>query len=89
MKYLAIDLGSSSARIMLAEKENQNITLTEIARFPHCAALDNAGHYRWDIDHLFGNIVEQIKKTLEIDKIASIGIGCWGVDYGGIGKTAN
>ena len=44
MKYLAIDLGSSSARIMLAEKENQNITLTEIARFPHCAALDNGGH---------------------------------------------
>lgn len=86
MKYLAIDLGSSSARIMLAEKENQNITLTEIARFPHCAALDNAGHYRWDIDHLFGNIVEQIKKTIKNDKIESIGICSWGVDYGVIGE---
>lgn len=86
MKYLAIDLGSSSARIMLAEKENQNMTLTEIARFPHCAALDNAGHYRWDIDHLFGSIVEQIKKVIENDKIVSIGICSWGVDYGVIGE---
>ncbi|MDE6565800.1 MAG: rhamnulokinase, partial [Clostridia bacterium] len=86
MKYLAIDLGSSSARIMLAEKNSADINLTEIARFPHSASLDNKGHYRWDIDSLFGNIKEQVQKAIEDYKIESIGICSWGVDYGVIGE---
>ncbi len=38
MSYLAIDLGSSSARVMLAEGD-KNLTLTELARFPHSAII--------------------------------------------------
>lgn len=80
MQYLAIDLGSSSARIMLAKGEE--LQLKELARFPHSASLDESGHYRWDIQSLFAAISAEIEKVIENNDIASIGICSWGVDYG-------
>lgn len=85
MQYLAIDLGSSSARIMLADG-NKNLALTELARFPHSASLDSNGHYRWDIDKLFASIKEEICEAIKKYQISSIGICSWGVDYGVIGE---
>ena len=80
MKYLAIDLGSSSARVMLADG-SADMSLTELARFPHSASIVN-GHYRWDIQRLFDKLKNEINKAIAQYKIASIGICSWGVDYG-------
>lgn len=80
MKYLAIDLGSSSARVMLADG-SADMSLTELARFPHNASIVN-GHYRWDIQRLFDKLKNEINKAIAQYKIASIGICSWGVDYG-------
>ena len=79
-QYLAIDLGSSSARIMLTQ--GKDLFLTELARFPHSASTDENGHYRWDIEKLFNNIKAEIVKVLATYNITSIGICSWGVDYG-------
>lgn len=85
MSYLAIDLGSSSARVMLAEGD-KNLTLTELARFPH-SAITICGHYRWDIEKLFTSLKLEIKKAIDTYNITSIGICSWGVDYGVIGDN--
>lgn len=80
MQFLAVDIGSSSARIMLAEGDKE-FNLLEIARFPHSAMLEN-GHYKWDIDKLFSDIKESILKIIAEYDVKSIGICSWGVDYG-------
>lgn len=80
---VAIDLGASSGRVILAsfDKENQQLSLTEIYRFTNCFTI-NEGHACWDLDLLEQHIrtglslVEQ-----QAVPISSIGIDTWGVDY--------
>lgn len=83
MQYLAVDLGSSSARVMLCDGED--LKMTELARFPHSASFAD-GHYRWDIDKLFRSVVGACRDAINTYDVASIGICSWGVDYGVIGS---
>ncbi|MEG1608534.1 MAG: FGGY family carbohydrate kinase [Clostridia bacterium] len=79
---LAIDLGSSSARIMLAQLEDdQKFSIKELARFSH-APLVVDGIFRWDINNLFDNLQGAVDDALSKYVISSIGICSWGVDYG-------
>ena len=79
--YLAIDIGASSGRHILGWIDNGKIYLEEIYRFKNGAEkVDNKMF--WNVDSLYSNIVEGIKKCSEIGKIpVSIGIDTWGVDY--------
>lgn len=79
MNVLAIDLGSSNARIMLVD---ESYNLTELDRIPHSATLDDKGNYRWNINELFDKLVNAIDNAITSYEIASIGICSWGVDYG-------
>lgn len=79
--YLAVDIGASSGRHILGSVENGKLELEEIYRFSNGAVKKN-GKLVWDIDGLFKNIVEGIKKCKEIGKIPeTVGIDTWGVDY--------
>lgn len=79
--YLAVDIGASSGRHILGWVENGKIRLEEIYRFENKLVKKN-GHLCWDIEHLFNEVVEGIKKCKEIDRIpASLGIDTWGVDF--------
>ena len=79
--YLAIDIGASSGRHILCHTENGKLQLEEIYRFDN-GFIERDGHFYWDVDSLFFNIREGIKKCSEINKIpVSIGIDTWGVDY--------
>ena len=49
--YLAVDIGASSGRHILAHLENGKIRLEEIWRFDNGMKLKN-GHLCWDLDHL-------------------------------------
>lgn len=82
MKYaLAIDIGASSGRHIIAYKENNKIICEEIYRFLNGVKNIN-GHLCWDIDDLFNNILIGLKKAKELNKIPSyIGIDTWAVDY--------
>lgn len=83
---LAIDLGSSSARVMLVKVDgNGEFVFDELARFSHSPQL--AGDvYRWDITTLFVSLKNAIDIAIQKYNIASIGICSWGVDYGLIDK---
>ncbi|HQC54754.1 MAG TPA: FGGY family carbohydrate kinase [Clostridia bacterium] len=77
-KHIAIDFGSSSVRVMLIESDS---TFQELYRFSHSPVLIG-GTYRWDVENLFLHVKTAIDTTLEKQKISSIGICSWGVDYG-------
>ena len=73
--YLAIDIGASSGRHILAHLGNEKLVLEEIYRFDENALV-------WDIDSLLAEVICGIKKCKKIGKIPkSIAIDTWGVDY--------
>ena len=79
--YLAVDIGASSGRHMLAWVEDGLIRMEEIHRFSN-GMVKKDGHLCWDYEKLFGDIVDGLKKCKEIGKIpVSMGIDTWGVDY--------
>ena len=87
--FLAIDIGASSGRHILAHLENDKLVLEEIYRFKN-GAEDSEGKLVWNHKHLFESIVEGLKKCKEIGKIpASIGIDTWGVDYALLDENDN
>ena len=79
--YLAIDIGASSGRHIIAEIVDGKIKLEEVYRFWN--GMDEVdGSLCWDVDRLFREIVTGIKKCKEIGKVPSyMGIDTWGVDY--------
>jgi len=86
--YLAIDIGASSGRHILGWLEDGLLKTEEIYRFangPVVKRTEYGGedeHYTWDVEALFKEILNGLKKAKEIGKIpASVGIDTWGVDY--------
>ena len=79
--YLAIDIGASSGRHILGWIENGKMRMQEIYRFEN-APLQKDGHLKWDVERLFKEIVNGLKKAGELGKIPqSVGVDTWGVDY--------
>lgn len=79
--YLAIDIGASSGRHILSHIENEKLALEEIYRFDNNLTQDSNGLV-WNIESLFSEVLNGIKKCEEIGKIPkSIAIDTWGVDY--------
>ena len=87
--YLAIDIGASSGRHMLAGMKDGKMQLEEVYRFPN--GMDNKnGTLCWDVERLFTEIKNCLKKCKEIGKIpVSMGIDTWGVDYVLLDKDDN
>jgi len=79
--YLAIDLGAESGRVMLGTLLEGRLTLEEIHRFSNGAVVVN-GSRRWDLLHLYAEIVEGLKKAGARElPIRSLSSDSWGVDY--------
>ncbi|PWC17174.1 rhamnulokinase [Brenneria roseae subsp. roseae] len=80
---VAVDLGASSGRVMLAtlQTTTQHLALKEVHRFSnHLVSRDN--HHVWDLQALEHAILTGLH---QIDSMGiypdSIGIDSWGVDY--------
>jgi len=79
--YLAIDIGASSGRHILAHMENGKIHLEEIYRFEN-GMQKKENTLVWDHEELWNNIWAGIKKCKEINKFPkSVGIDTWGADF--------
>ena len=63
--YLAIDIGASSGRHILGHLENGKMILEEIYRFSN-GMKDVNGEKIWDIDGLFREVVNGMKKCKEL-----------------------
>lgn len=80
--FLAIDLGATSGRVILAFIEDGKISMKEIHRFPN-AVINVLGKYYWDIYSLYNEIRTGLSACAkEGVKPLSIGIDTWGVDFG-------
>ena len=87
--YLAVDIGASSGRHMLASMKDGKMQLEEVYRFQN--GMDNKnGTLCWDVERLITEIKNGLKKCKEIGKIpVSMGIDTWGVDYVLLDKADN
>lgn len=79
--YLAVDIGASSGRHILGSLEDGKIKLEEIYRFDN-GMVKKDGTLCWELDRLFTEIKNGLKKCKEIGKIPhSMGIDTWAVDF--------
>ncbi|MCI8448603.1 MAG: rhamnulokinase, partial [Eubacterium sp.] len=79
--YLAVDIGASSGRHMLAWKENGQIRMEEIYRFSNGMDQIN-GHLCWDLERLYQEVVNGMKKCSDMGRNpVSMAIDTWAVDY--------
>jgi len=81
--HIAIDLGASSGRIMAGRWFDDEIELIEVHRFAS-SNLYLPPYRHWDVLHIFSDILDGLRKAVDQygDRIVSIGVDTWGVDYG-------
>ncbi|NBJ92657.1 rhamnulokinase [Parablautia muri] len=79
--YLAVDIGASSGRHILGRLKDGKLSLEEIYRFPNGMKTVD-GSLCWDLETLFLEIKEGLKRCREAGKVPSfMGIDTWAVDY--------
>lgn len=79
--YLAVDIGASSGRHMLATYNDGKMTLEEVYRFEN-GMDDHNGKKTWDTDRLFKEIISGMIQCKKIGKVpVSMSIDTWAVDY--------
>ena len=82
-RYIAVDLGAESGRVIIGSVSPDKLDLQEIHRFDN-GPIEEKGSLRWDFDGLFSEIKAGIAKAVRQSKkqISGIGVDSWGVDYG-------
>ena len=81
MIHLAIDIGASSGRHIAAWRENGELKMKEVYRFPNLPE-EREGHLVWDLDRLCREVVGGLKACREQGIVPdSVGIDTWAVDY--------
>ncbi|MFQ6034961.1 MAG: rhamnulokinase family protein [Sedimentisphaerales bacterium] len=85
-KYIAVDLGAESGRVMLGSVCDDRLELEEVHRFSN-GPIEENNSLRWDFDRLFAEVKAGISKALKQAgaKVEGIGVDSWGVDFGLIG----
>ena len=79
--YLAVDLGATSGRTVIASFDGERVEMREFTRFEN-PQLPLAGHIFWDLAHLYNEILRALRlvKTEGL-QLQSIGIDTWGCDF--------
>ncbi|WP_431229770.1 rhamnulokinase [Paenarthrobacter nicotinovorans] len=90
--FAAIDIGASSGRVMLGRvSPATGVSLETIHRFPN-GVIELDGGLRWDFDALFAEVLNGLAAAATVarghgERIVSIGIDTWAVDYGLVNKA--
>jgi rhamnulokinase len=81
MRYLAVDLGASSGRVVLGTLEGDVMHLEELHRFV-TPLVEDGGHLYWDIDRMWDEIRLGVARGQAHGRaIRSISVDSWAVDY--------
>ncbi len=85
-KYIAVDLGAESGRVMLGSVSPKKLTLDEVHRFNN-GPIQEKESLRWDFGQLLSEVKVGIRKAVKEagDRVEGIGVDSWGVDFGLIG----
>ena len=82
-KYIAVDLGAESGRVMLGSISADKLALEEVHRFSN-GPIEEGGTLRWDFERLLSEIKTGIGKAVKQagSGVSGIGVDSWGVDFG-------
>ena len=82
-KYIAVDLGAESGRVMLGLVSADKLVLEEIHRFDN-GPIEEDGALRWDFHRLLSEIKTGIGEAAKAagGQVWGVGIDSWGVDFG-------
>ena len=84
--FVAVDLGATSGRVILATFQGSNVVMEEIHRFPS-PIIQLRGHFYWDLPAIYSSVVKGLKLVAQRGiEPTSIGIDTWGVDVALFGK---
>ena len=84
--YLAVDLGATSGRTVLARFDGSKIEMRELTRFKN-PIIPVGGHLCWDLPALYYEVLLGLRKAAEEGvELKSIGIDTWGCDFAYFGK---
>jgi rhamnulokinase len=78
-RYLAIDLGAESGRLILGTLADGRLKLEEIHRFKN-GAIEILGTLRWDLLGLWAEVLAGLRKAQSAGA-KSLSVDSWGVDY--------
>ena len=81
LNSLAFDFGAESGRAILGAFDGRTIQLKEVHRFPN-KPVRVGSHFHWNVLSLWDEITTGIRKAAQENKISSMGIDTWGVDFG-------
>ncbi len=81
-RFIGFDLGAESGRCVVAALVDGKIALDEVHRFT-THNLRNETGFHWDVQAIFDEIVEGLRKARNTfgPSFNAIGIDTWGVDY--------
>lgn len=78
---LAVDLGSSSGRIVAGTFGDGRVEEVEVRRFPHQARMVD-GYLAWDLDFIWSEIVAGLRDAVvRFPDAVSVSVDTWGVDH--------
>ena len=78
---LAVDLGSSTGRIIAGVLRDGTIEEVEVHRFPHTASMTD-GYLCWDLDLIWREVRVGLEAAVaRFPDAASVSVDTWGVDY--------
>ncbi len=84
-KYIAIDFGAESGRVMLGELSDTGIALTEMHRFPNIQiklTYEKGETLHWDILRLWHEVTTGLAKVAAANhQVEGVAVDVWGVDF--------
>lgn len=83
-KFLAIDLGAESGRLILGDVQNGSLQTSEVHRFandPVCYG----GSMHWDVPRIWFEIQSGLAKVEGVE-LTGMAVDSWGVDYALLGE---
>ncbi|WP_411374259.1 rhamnulokinase [Arthrobacter sp. MPF02] len=91
--FAAVDIGASSGRVILGRVSGDGAQLEVVHRFPN-GVVEIDGGLRWNFDALFAEVLKGLSAAATVaavqgERIASIGIDTWAVDYGLVDAAGN
>lgn len=78
--FMAVDLGAESGRALVGRFDGERVCLEDTHRFPNVPVRLPTGLY-WDVPRIIGEVKEGLAKALREERIESIGVDSWGVDF--------
>lgn len=82
--HLALDLGATSGRSVLAAFDGERVEMTELTRF-HYPMLPMAGHLFWNLPLIYQEVLGALREarvqlSARGESLTSVGIDTWGCD---------